>query len=262
MKAIKIILIILATLGLFVYVYFPRIDADADYWETAWWQKSLFNFCKYALPDGYTALTYLESHGKDKNLIVFKNHNTNQQIVLSQLRGFRHAPFNVIEIGNSEFKDSARTGRLHLLDDFKIVVYMPILDFLKQKDLSKIPDNLILKGLTVENKEQYDTPKAHVFYVKGAFTKIGFFKKMPFPWSFATPVFDFLWPQKGALAILNNKDANETIIVTSAVPISKEFDEKTFKTFIESISFDKEVYKPALLEGITQEPKPKVKYSF
>ena len=238
---------------------------EGGYWTPAWWEKSLFNFCKYQIPADYKVVLYTEGAPNmrdDKNLIVFKEENNNQLIVLSKLRGFYHIPFNQISLNERNFNRSHRWQGSDSIENFKIVTHLPVWHFLRQDNLKKIPENLILKGMTVEEKSEYTTEAAKVLYLKGTFTKIGFFKKMPIPWGFATPVFDFLTKQKGAIAILNKEEGEETIIVVSAVPVYKTFDEETFKTFIESITFDKEVYEPYWPKGLKQEPKTKVKYSF
>ncbi len=266
MKLIKAVVLIIACLGLVVYLFFPWDLAKRGFWEPAWWQKSIFNFCKYQVPSNYEVISYSEgapNHKDDNYLILIKDRNTGQIIILSRLRGFHYVPFDQVQINSKHFGESIRFEREHILDNFKVITYLPVWHFLRQDDMAKLPSNVLIKGVAVEEKEEYPTDKANVFYLKGTFTKIGFFKKMPFPWGFATPVFDFLTPQKGALAILNNKEATETIVVVSTVPSHKTFDEETFKQFIQSISFDKEVYKAAFLEGVrSEEIKTKTKISF
>ncbi len=244
MKFIKIILIILLVVGAYIYMIFPRMDAEVDYWETAWWQKSLFDFCKYQIPENYKPTTYLEAHGKDKNLAVFKNEEAKNLIVLARLRGFHYIPFEKIEIGKKDFNQPLSIVKLNVTNDFKLQVYRHLLPFLENDSLNNLPDNLVLKGFVVEKNEKYSTDNANVYYLVGTFQKIGFFKKMPFPWGFANPIFDFLTPSSGALAILNNKNSNETLIAVSQVPNGSIFSEDIFKKFIASVSFDKEPFAP------------------
>ncbi len=247
------------------YLFIPRQYLEGGYWTPAWWEKSLFNFCKYEIPDGYKVILYAEGAPNmrdDKNLIVFQGQKKEQLLILSRLRGFHYIPFERITLDRRDFNKSIRWQGSDVIGHFKIVTHLPVWHFLRQDNLEKIPENLILRGITIEKKEEYQTEAADVLYLKGTFTKIGFFKKMPFPWGFATPVFDFLTQQKGAIAILNDKEKEETIIIVSSVPAHKTFDEETFKTFISTITFDKQVYEPALLKGLEQEPKPNVRYSF
>ncbi len=235
-----------------------------SYWKPAWWEKSLFNFCKYAVPENFKVVSYSEGdpdHKDEKYLIILKNQNTGQLIVLARVRGFHYIPFSQIEISNGSAKEPLHYDTNQILSELAVKQYLPVLHFLRQDDLKKIPENLSLRGITVQDKKEYATEKANVYYLNGSFQKIGFFKKMPFPYGFTTPVFDFLTPQKGALAILNNKDGRETIIAISSISSYKDFDEVTFRKFVSSITFDRDVFKPYWPEGVA-EPKPKVKYSF
>lgn len=263
MKKIKIALLVIAGFGLLVYLFFPWNLAERGFWQPAWWEKSLYNFCKYTTPENYKVISYAEGAPKqreDQYLITLKEQDTGQSIILSRLRGFHFVNFNQIKVDDKSFGESIRFEREHFSEDFKVITRLPVWHFLRQDDMSKIPANLLLQGITVEKKEVYSTDKAEVYYLKGSFRKIGFFKKMPFPWGFATPVFDFTAPSKGALAIMNSKKGEETIIAISSVPANKEFNEKTFKQFISSVTYDKDVYRPALLEGAQEAPK--VKYNF
>jgi len=266
MKKLKTTLLIFASLGIIIYLYFPWNLAERGYWMPAWWEKSLFNFCKYSAPDGYKVISYSEgapSHPDDKYLIILQDQKTGQLISISRLRGFYYVPTDQIKVDGKSFSDAFRFEREHILDNFNVITYLPVWHFLRQDNLEKIPNNLLLRGITVEKKEEYSTDRASIYYLKGSFQRIGFFKKMPFSWGFATPVFDFMNPSKGALAILNNKDSKETIIVVSSVPSYKDFDEGSLKRFLSSVNFDKEIYKPALLQGIqSNNVKTKIKYGF
>ena len=264
MKKMKIVLLIVAFLGVLVYLYFPWNLTTEGFWVPGWWQKSLFNFCKYTAPEGYKVIAYSEGapgYGDDKYLIIFQDQNTGQLISVSRLRGFHFVPLNQVEIGNKDFGQPMRITREHILDNFKVLTYLPVWHFLRQDNQGKLPQNLLLEGFSVKRKNEFSTDNANVLYLNGSFQKIGFFKRMPFPQAFATPVFDFLSSQKGSLAILNNKKSNETIIVVSSIASYQNFDEESVKKFIFSLSFDKEFYKPALLEGI-DEPKTKMNLSF
>jgi hypothetical protein len=264
-QTLKIVLIVIFCGALLFYLIFPEGLTTRGYWTPAWWQKSLFNFCTYEVPDNYEVVLYAEgapNHREDNYVIILKEQKTGQLIILSRLKGFHHIPFDSIRTINREFRRSLSLERNHVLGEFKIITHMPIWHFLRQDDQEKLPSNLILRGMNVKRKNTYETSSAHVYYLNGTFQKIGFFKKMPLPWGFATPVFEFVRPSHGALAILNNKDAEETIIVASAVPTYRKFNEDVLKTFIDSISFEKNIYKPALLEGLKEEPKPKVKFGF
>lgn len=244
MKLVKVISVALLLIGAYIYMIFPRIDAEVDYWETAWWQKSIYDFCKYQIPENYKAVTYVEAHGKDKNLVVLRNEDARNLIIVARLRGFHYVPLEKIEIGGKNFSQPLSIAQSKVTNEFNIIVYRHLLYFLEQGDLNKIPDNLALKGLVVEKSEKYSTQNANVYYISGTFQKIGFFKKMPFPWGFANPIFDFLIPSKGALAILNSKNSNETLMIVSQVPNAGIFNEDIFKKFIASVSFDKEPFVP------------------
>jgi len=264
MKILKVILIILAILGLLYYLIFPHGLMDRGFWKPGWWEKSLFNFCKYETPQDFKVVSYSEGapkHRDDQYLIILENQKTGQKIILSRVRGFHFIPFNEIELNNQDFGDPFRFDTEKILDDFKVKTHLPPVDLLRQDDQDKLPKNLILKGMVIDSKNQFFTQYAEVNYLKGSFNKIGFFKKMPFLSAFASTVFDFTSGQNGALAILNNKNSDETIIAISSMPSHKAFDEDVFKKFLATISFEKEVYKPALLEGIN-EPKPKANLFF
>lgn len=266
MKLLKALLIVLVIVGVAAYLFWPWGVIDRAYSLPAWWQKSLFSFCKYDIPSNFKVVAYKEGagpHKGEKYLICLANQDTSQLIVLSKLRGFEKVGFLNLNVEpNSKVGTTFRFDSQKILPEFEILTQLPIFHFLLEDRLDMIPDNLTLKGISVEKEEKFETKVANVFYIKGSFQKIGLFKKMPFPQGFATPVLDFLTLQKGAVAILNNKDAEETIIVVSSAPTDKSFDEATFKKFISYITFDKEIYKPALLEGVKELPKPKVKYGF
>ena len=64
MKFVKIILVVLLLIGAYVYMIFPRMDAEVDYWETAWWQKSIYDFCKYQIPENFKEQLIVELYSK------------------------------------------------------------------------------------------------------------------------------------------------------------------------------------------------------
>ncbi len=263
MKKIKIIGILLFLLLLVVYMYFPRLSSDdVQYWSPGWWQKSLFNVCKYKIPDNYEAIKYLEGrpgNPNDKYVVILKNKATNQYLVIARLRGFYYIDPREIAVGDVDFKQTNRFVRANVLPNFNIVIYQAFFPFLEQSNSAKLPDDLMLKGITVAEKEAYETSKTKVLYIKGDFTKLGFFKKMTFPWHFATPVFDFFVPQRGAIAIINNKEKNEAVVVVSAIAADKIYDENSIKDLIASLTFDKEPFVPYWPKGAKPTINQKIK---
>lgn len=262
MKILKLFGIFLLLLIVIIYMYFPRFNADLTYTSPFWWEKSLFNFCKYQTPEGYKPIDYFEgSHDEtsDKNIIFFKNSASGQYLIVSRLRGFHFVPLAGVTFGDLKFKEPLRFARASFFPDFDLVVHQPYIPFLQESNLEKLPKNLLLKGVTVRENKQYATPTANVLYLESEFTKIGFFKKMPFPRGFAAPVFDFKKPQNGIIAIVDNKEKEETLIVVSAISVDKNLDVDGVKSFINSLTFDKDIYKPALLSG---KPKITKKYKY
>lgn len=262
MRKIKISIIAIALIGLAIYLIYPWSVASQAFWKPGWWEKSLFNFSKYSVPEGFKVVSYSEGapgQRDEKYLIILENEQTGQLISFARLKGFSSVPFKQIEIDGREISEPFRFNKQRVADKINIFTYLPFWPFLEKKE--DLPNNLLIRGFQAKNRNEYSTDNAYVFYAGGSFRKIGFFKRMPFPFGFATTVFDFSSQQKGSIVILNNKKNDESIIVIASIPSQNKFDEEAVKKFVLSVSFDKEVYKPALLEGVN-EPKPSTNLSF
>ena len=264
MKILKIIASVVFTLSLVVYLSIPWGFMERSFFKTAWSQKSLFNYCKYEIPVGYKLSLYAEGapgYSQERGIVMLENENTKQFILLTKARGFSELSLDHVYVGDKKIPNPIRHEIEEISPIFKVINYLPFWHFLRQDDISKAPDNLMLKGMAVDSKENYTTDTAKVLYLRGSFQRLGFFKEMPFPWGFVNPAYSFNEPLSGAVAILQNKNSKESIIIISGVPTNQTFDELVFKNFVSSVSFVKKVIIPPRLQN-NKRQKLDTKYNF
>lgn len=91
----------------------------------------------------------------------------------------------------------------------------------------------MIKGINVKSQERFETPAAEISYVMGEFTKIGLYKEPKEKWYYPTPVFDFKTLHEGGLAFIKSKKTGRVIVTVSVNSIG-QFQEKEFRSFIES----------------------------
>jgi len=218
----------------------------------------LFNFCKYEMPNDYKVEAYAQGHNRDKYLIVFRSVTNSQLITLSRVRGFHFIPIENIRHGEDTFGRSLIRENVEVLPDFHVNSNVPTLNFLRVEDQSKIPNELVLKGMKIQDSRRYSLRDSEVLYLSGSFKEIGFFKESHFPWQYLAPIYDFQHKSEGAIAILTNDKLKETIFVVGHPKLGNDFDEETFKKFVDSISFEKDIYEPPPVPG----SKSKTKVSF
>ena len=220
------------------------------------WHLRQFQFAKYEFPENYqllfyrhTHLTPMEDRGPTlEHLLLVENRVTKQLLSLSTLKEVPSVEFSKVTIGEAKLRDSHRVlspDMRRTADDAFLFIqlryFLPML--YTKKDITKGRD-LILKGMEVAGREEFETEKTKVLLLKGSFTRLGFFKKSPSKiFQYPATGVDFLKPMHGALAVINDKATGKTIFAVGAQETGKPFQEEEFLHVVKSLTFDAEPVK-------------------
>ena len=255
--------------------FFPPSYGLYSGWSGIWnppleWQ---FSFCKYELPATYEFVGFHKGAGLEyeKELLFYRSSVSGQGLILLKLREHPKVDLEKVRVMKGKIK---KTINYSFTTMEKEGVQMQFLfpEFMIT-DISSTDNDLILKGDALQNSpEFFETERTKVFYVRGSFTQLGFYKSSK-SWlkRYPVPVINFYTPQEGAVAVIKSKqtykkiivknrdgiipesklepselrildtlskEVGETIFAIGYIDEGKEFNEEEFKQIVKSITFD------------------------
>ena len=175
-------------------------------------------------------------------LVYAENDSTKEMLIISQQR--QHMAVDLEEV-TTEVGKIGRSFTVAMPEIgycFSVHQHIPLFHY---DDMKGSGNDLIIKGMDVERKEEYETPYARILYFYGRFqTKgltekytVGFLKSHKKWGIFSCPfqVFAYRFPQQGAIAIVKSKATGKSLIIACSAPEYGVFREKVFKEFLGTI---------------------------
>ena len=175
-------------------------------------------------------------------LIYAENDNTKEMLIVSQQRQHMGVDLKEVNTEVGKIGRSFTVGMPEISYCFSVHHHIPLFHY---DDMRGSGDDLIIKGIDVERKEQYETPYAQILYYYGRFKTegltekytVGFLKSHKKWGIFSSPfqVFAYRYPQQGAIAIVKSKVTGKTLIIACSAPEYGVFREQVFKEFLGTI---------------------------
>jgi hypothetical protein len=206
------------------FVFFPE-----GYVYTSWAipgkpEECRFSFCKYVLVNEYKLLGYNKGagHEYEKELLVYTSATSGQRLILLKLREHPKVDLDEVHITRGRIRKTLNYSYTEMEEEGIQVQFLEPVFMLT--DFTHADNDLILKGDELESTgEIIETDKTKIFYVRGRFSQLGFYKRPKwFVWRYPIPVINFYTPQKGAIAVIQSKQTEKKIIVKNRDGIISE----------------------------------------
>ena len=238
MKKTILLLLVLLVMGAFAkIVFFPASYPHGTWMEPFDKHLRKFDFANYAISDDYQIVTVRQGLNDKKRLILLRNEKTGQLLTLVKFREHAKADLAKIEadarLNKTPFWKAIRTEVPG--SGFAIWSYLP---FGWRDDIENAGRDVTIRGLQADSKENFETAKTNVLYLKGGFEKLGFYKKSGDWRPYVAPVLDFMAPGNGAIAAINDKKTGKTIFAVGYQQAGREFNEPEFQKIVESLDFE------------------------
>jgi len=230
--------VVIVALSVVKYQFFPTPYKHSFWMLPFWWQKCQSNFSKYSVGDNYSFVTYRDSDHGPNALVFYKDGSTDQTITIAKLRGFLDADLGLVKVVQDDVVKAVARETSIIANHLQITTFVPF-GLWRNEDVNKTHD-LTMQGIKVTSDDVFETEKTIVKYYSGEFQKIAFTKKNTGFKKYAVPVFDFITPAKGAIAIIKDKATGKTLFAITHGKDPKKFNEGEFKAVVKSLTFDAE----------------------
>jgi len=228
---ITIIVLVLLRYISYTYPYTPSLPINNNSDQ----ERTIRSLGLFTLPGDYR-LMYLNKSKKGSNILtIYLGKEDHESLFLMSLREHKRDSLDHITLLNgitvrSTFPQVSIVWSN--VPSFRFTYYLPL--FVRRDDLSGMGDEVIIRGMTVDARDKEETPYSEIFYARGMFTKLGFYKERQGLWVYPVPEFDFITLHEGAIAFIQSKTSGNVLICVS-VANKGFFQDTDFKTFVRNI---------------------------
>lgn len=236
-------IIIFGILIIFVIIIIKLFILPKPAYEYGNWAKPYnpeehkYSFCTYTSPVKFTFLSYHHDIFYQKEMVMFKNNETNGHLLLFKLREFPDIDVTLITSSNKSIIKSYEHETTSFEDNVDFISMLPIIFINKKIDASD--KSLLVRGLRVSNKFSVNQNAADIMCFKGEFERIAFIKKSKGLYKSPIPVLDFNHKKRGYLSIIKSKELPESFFVLYYADSFDNLNETDFVTFLKTITFEK-----------------------
>lgn len=175
-------------------------------------------------------------------MIYAENDSTKEMLIVSQQRQHMGVDLKEVTTEVGKIGRSFTVARPEISYCFSVHYHIPLFHY---DDMRGSGNDLIIKGMDVERREDYETPWAQILYYYGKFQTegltekytVGFLKSHKKWLIFESPfqVFAYRYPQQGAIAIVKSKATGKSLLIACSAPEYGIFRGQVFKKFLGTI---------------------------
>lgn len=199
-------------------------------------EEVLHSFGEFSTLENYTLKLTKKAPKGENRLALYFTENNEQSLVIAILR--EHLSNDLGKIKVLDNTEVEQRGGMEAIGAGRVLLRYMYPYFHRREDLRWMGHEAIIKGISVNGRDQFRTQAAEVYYVRGKFIKIGLYKEEKEAWFYPVPVFDFGRLHDGAIAFIKSKKSGRVIIAVNAAA-DGNFNEAAFRHFLESFVPDK-----------------------